>query len=316
MARVAVLTDRLPNDPSWKGAYTWEIIRGLVESQHEVAVFTTADPDRIPLVHPRLTVARPASTFTAEKMPRWSRALLSHQPQVVHTFALQPSTLWPALTIWPYMDALCKIVPGLKRVTTMFESSDFSDRAAVHPWYVGSDAWTVFSPDQEISARDVFPGRIDLAPLEDLIDGAREGHFEEIGYTFVPAPVSEWSNAVHGLWRLADDVHRRPETTVYINGGWGDLGLQARRRGWNILREIADRVRLIEEQPLPRFIDRARAASRLWVESLDPRSWRHIMSVRIARHLNKEMVGGPVAPALASGSTANFLSRVYSVVNG
>jgi hypothetical protein len=86
LARLAVFTDRLPNDPSWKGAYTWEIIRGLAESQHEVLVFTTHDPEQIPLTHPRLTVARPAPAFTVDSLPRWSQRVITLPPEFIQKF--------------------------------------------------------------------------------------------------------------------------------------------------------------------------------------------------------------------------------------
>lgn len=311
MARLAVLTDRLPSDPSWKGAYTWEIIRQLCETQHEVAVFTTQDPDLIPLTHSRLTVARPASSFSAEKLPKWAQALLVYRPEVVQTFPLDQSSRWPSLSVWPYLDAFCKVMPGLKRVSTMFDREDFATGLATHPWHQGADSWTVFSAPLESEARHVFQGRIDAVPLDEITWADEEFESEDRGYMFVPAPVSEWRHRNHGLALLADYLIRHSGTTAVINGGWGDLSLSERRKGWSALVPVASRVRLLEAQPLNRFAARARSASRVWVEALAPDTWRYLLSVRIAESLGKELIGAHTMPALPAGSTANFLSRIY-----
>lgn len=314
MAKVAVLTDRLPNDPSWKGAYTWEIIRQLAESQHEVRVFMTDDPDQIPFTHSRLTLARPAWSFGAERLPKWAQALIAFQPNVIHTFALKPSSAWPSLTVWPYLDAVCKVLPGaVKRVATLFDSEDFSPSHPAKVWYDGSYGWTVFSAEAEVRARRVFNGRVDCVPLEDLVPAGSEDFesFEERGYTFIPAPVSEWTHRQHGLLQLADHLTRHPDTTAQINGGWGDLPLSERRRGWATLSEVSSRVRLLEPQSLERFTARARAASRIWIEGVPHDSWRFLISVKLAQFLSKELVGEGTASPLVSGSTANSLSRLY-----
>ena len=119
MSRVLVFSDRLPTDPSWKGACTWEIIRALAEAHHEVTVFTTQSPELIPITHPRLTVARPASSFGVDKMGRWAQALLALRPEVIHTFALQKSNTWPSLSVWPYLDALSHASRSASGVNTV-----------------------------------------------------------------------------------------------------------------------------------------------------------------------------------------------------
>jgi hypothetical protein len=309
MARLAVLTDRLPDDPSWKGAYAWEIIRGLAESQHEVVVFTTEDPERVPVTHPRLTVARPAPSWSVDRMPRWAQALLNYRPEVIHTFALKESSLWPRLTVWPYLDALCKVLPGVKRVSTMFEPEDFAFGA---PWHAGASSWTVFSSEHAASAKLLYPGRVEVAPLDDLDwPTSEDDEFEERGYTFVPAPVSEWSHRQHGLTALVTHLHENPAATVWINGGWGEMSLSERRQGWQSLGDVSSRVRLIEAQPLQGFVTRARLAGKIWLAGLPEDSWRYLMSAQIGRQFGKELLGSRPGAILPAGSTANFLSRIY-----
>jgi hypothetical protein len=311
MARLAVLTDRLPDDPSWKGAYIWEIIRGLAESQHEVAVFTTEDPERISMTHPRLTVARPAPAWSVDRMARWAQALLNYRPEVIHTFALKESTLWPRLTVWPYLDVLCKVLPGTKRISTMFETEDFAPAAT---WHSGSSHWTVFSPEQAAAARLVFNGKVEVAPIDDLMWPACEEDqaFDERGFLLVGAPVSEWRERTETLKQIAAQLRAEPALHVWINGGWGDLSLSERKQGWQALMDVSSRVRLIEMQGLRGFFARAQAAGKIWTEGLPQDSWRRLITLRIAKQLGKEPVGASRESAvLASGSTTNFLSRIY-----
>ena len=318
MARLAVLTDRLPDDPSWKGAYTWEIIRALSESQHEVVVFTPEDPERIAFTHPRLTVARPAPNWNAERLPRWAQALIQLRPEVIHTFALKPSTLWPALSVWPYLEALCKVLPGVVRVSTMFEPEDFKSAAA---WHAGAQRWTVFSQAHAAAARRVYAGPVEVAPFESLnlsrvsdpdpADLGAEIAPPEHGSVLVPAPISEWRDPRLGLYRLADHLQARPGLNAWINGGWGELSLNERRAGWQSLQPVAARVRLLEAQTLAGFVTRAATAGSLWLESLPLDSWRFLMSAQIGQQLGKERIGESRLPLGPASSTANFLSRIY-----
>lgn len=325
MARLAILTDRLPRDPSWKGAVVWQIIRHLAESQHEVAVFTTESPEQISFTHSRLTVARPAPSFGVERLPRFAQALISYRPEVIHTFAVKRSSLWPSLTLWPYLDAVCRVLPGVRRVTTMFEAEDFAATGAAELWYQGSDQWTVFSPSDESRARARFAGRIEVAPLEEMAaispvlgpsavdvlegDGFDTG-FEDV-FTLVPAPVSEWPDPRRGVERLAAYLLENAHAVAHINGGWGELTMSERRHNWSVLGEAAARVRLLEPLDLERACERVRAARTVWTTGLAPDSWRHLLSQRLAEAAGKELIGAAPVHALPQGSTANFLSRLY-----
>lgn len=310
MARLAVLTDRLPGDRDLKGAYAWEIIRALAESQHEVTVFTTHDPERIDVSHPRLNVARPANAFTVDKMPRWTQALLTCRPEVIHTFAPAARTAWPKFTVWPYLDAVCRVLPGMKRVSTMFDAQDFAATNPAHAWHLGSDTWTLFAPAQESAARSVFQGRIEVVPLDEPLALERDEDGER-GFTFVPAPVSEWARPLASLARLAQYLRENPGTNVVVNGGWGDLPLSQRRQGWALMMDVATRVRLLESLPLARFHAHVARAASVWVEGLDPRSWRRLVSERTAQNLGKPLIGSPLATPELDGSTVNFISRLY-----
>lgn len=308
MARLAVLTDRSPDDPDWKGAYAWEIIRALAESQHEVAVFTTIAPETIGITHPRLTVARPAPSWALSGVTGWAAALLNFRPEIIHSFALTRAPIWPALTVWPYLEAIVRVLPGVMRVSTCFEAEDF---AAV-PWR--SDRWTVFdsgtAPEGKSSRVDVLPLEIWPAWSEAGVSATEENGIGPAD-TLVPAPVSEWNEPERQFALLTDHLIRHPGATVHINGGWGSLPLSDRRRAWRSLAAVAARIRLLEPMPLGRFVDGVRSAERLWLDELRPGSWRFLLSAHLARAFNKELIGPARAPGSESGSAANSLSRLY-----
>lgn len=310
MARVAVLTDRTAQDPSWKGAYIWQTIGHLAESQHEVIVFTTGDLDQIPITHPRLSVARPAPNFHVDRLKPWSQALIQFRPEVIHTFALNESAVWPSLTVWPYLDALCRVLPGVKRFSTLFEIEDFSTASS---WHLGSQAWTVFSVLHAASAKALYSGRVELAPIDELkplSSFADDAEMDRVDL-LIPAPVSQWQSPLRDLQKLANKLAQNPALTVCILGGWGELPLRERRQGWGELASVAARVRMTDGASLLHFLKHAKSASQLMLETLDPESWRTLLSRQMAVQIGLEYVGDRMGPVAPMGSTANFLSRIY-----
>jgi hypothetical protein len=269
-------------------------------------VFTTEDPEKISVVHPRLTVARPAPSWGVERLPRFAQALIQFRPEVIHTFALKPTRLWPKLTLWPYLEALCQVLPGVRRVSTFFDAEDFT----ALDWHRAADRWTVFSTAASEIARAHFAGPIEHVPVDEVLATESSAHEGERGFLFVPAPVSEWPEPEVQLLRLAETLHRNPEMKAWINGGWGDWGTSQRRQGWQRLSSVRERVRLIEAQSLSGLVERTRACSALWMESMRPESWRALLTSRLAQQFGRELIGGE-APVLRAGSTANSLSRLY-----
>ena len=312
MARLAILIDRLPEDPSWKGAYLWQVVRALADSQHDVTVFTTEDPERVGITHARLTVARPASHFGVDKMGRWTQALLTLRPHIIHTFALNPTPRWPTLSVWPYLDSVCRLLPEVRRVSTFFDRSDLRPRSPEWKWHLGSHAWTVFSPTLAATASTLFSGPIDIAPVEDLAETPHQVASAIDPYLFVAAPVSEWRDRESGLSLLTEFLSKHKDLVAHINGGWGELSLNERRRGWQSLNSVSTRVRLLAPQSLASFAEKVAGASRLWLEGVAADSWRYQVSTQMAQALGKELIGAREAGlGLANGSTANFLSRLY-----
>jgi hypothetical protein len=309
MAKLAVLTDRGPSDLDWKGAYIWKVILSLAESQHEVLVLTPLDPELIPLTHPRLTVIRPAVSWRLDHLTKWLMALLQFRPEVIHTFAPLNSSQWSFASIWPYLNSALSLLPDVKRVCTLFEISDFDSKQPFWAWLKGAEQWTVFTPEQADLSRALFKGKVTLAPLEGETPPAKADDGAE-RFLIVPAPVDQWRHPTVDLFTLADHLQIHPDTHVEIVGGWGRMSARHRREGWEILQSVSARIKMRDHLTLDAFKNRVAASSGLWLRALNPDNWTYYQSVQIAAGLGKPIFG--VKPQLNVGSTANFLSRLYS----
>ena len=298
MARVAVLIDRAPGDPDWKGGAAWTIINALSESQHDVQVFTPLNPDRLGVIHPRVNVARPAKNFALTTMVSWGRALAQYQPDVIHTFAPH-SARFPKLTIWPYLEGLAPVLPRARRLVTLFDASDVSRDHVAARWVGGHARWSVFDPDLTLS--DDHRHEFDRLNVDDVLPAPAPVPADptaETAPTLVPAPLSEWVDVDRAVANLASALRDDPNLRVRIIGGWGDTPPSERRRVWTTLGDLGARVHLGEALSLAEFVRDARAAQGLWTEALRPGSWRALVAARVR--------------AGRSGDTINQLSRIYS----
>lgn len=311
MARILVFTDRHPEDPDWKGAIAWNLIQSLAESQHQVLVFTTRDPEAIDVRHPRLTIARPANSWRADHLPKFLQGILLFRPEVIHTFALHPSRSWKGLTIWPYLHTALKALPSLKRFSTIFECTDLPENDPSLGWHQGSRQNVVFSVAQEQELKDHLAFSLAVSPLEievsaiDTLDSA-----ESPPFVLVPAPVSEWNNPSKDLLLLAKHLMENNDLHARVAGGWGEWPASSRRAAWSKMMPVADRLHMLEPLPLAKFLEQAKQCETLWCEPLNRDSWRDVLTAQVASQLHKPTHGS--RPALNTGSTANFLSRLFA----
>jgi hypothetical protein len=309
MAKVLVLTDRGPNDFEWKGAFAWNLIRSLAESQHEVLVLTTEDTAEISLTHPRLTIARPASSWGVHYLPKFLQAIFLFQPEVICTVTPQAPKRWSGLSIWPYLHSACTVMQKIKRFNVIFESQDLDENRSAHMWHGGAKACVVFSSEHRRNLRTKISCPIEVSPFElDLL--TEESESPQNKYIFIPAPISEWRNPPQNLQALRNFLAQNADLHAQINGGWGDWPAHERRTAWQILMPVADRLHMLEPMTLAQMINKSRNAESLWLESLKPDSWRDVVSRFVAETFNKTGPGS--RPALQKGSTANFLSRLFA----
>ncbi len=347
MARLLVFADREPGDAEWKGSVVWDTIQSLAEAHHEVLALTPLDLSLLESVsHPRLTLAQPAPSFGLRYMGRWLRAILQFQPQIVHTFALRgdrpPDTggsmrksdmngrrefsgVWASalrladqVSAWPAMVQSLNAFPGVQRWSTVLDERDFAPfrvvRSPLELRVLGARSGS----DEERAAGDESHEWLDSLP-QDLSDSTSglvspSDHsplFPFANYLVIPAPVSEWSRPQVDLLMLVDFLENNADIGACVVGGWGDWDLRQRRDGWNLLGALSARVHLTAPMNLDGLASLAQMSRGLWLRPLAPSSWRAIVAHRLADTFSLPTHGTP-ARSLPSGSTANFLSRLYS----
>lgn len=309
MAKVLVLTDRTPLDHEWKGAFGWDLIRSLAESQHQVLVLTTEDLDQIHVSHPRLTVARPAKSWGLQYLPKFIQAVFMFQPEVIFTLSPKAGKNFSGLTIWPYLDAAISVMPKIQRYYALLESDDVRSNPSALAWTRGSKSCVVFSGVHRQSLREVHNGEILVSPFEMHIPEGEREHFD-YSFVVVPAPVSEWSERGRYLQSLRDYLNSNPSLHAHVIGGWGDLPAQEKRSAWQALMPVADRLHLLEPLTWPQMVSQARSSQGFWLDGIAPDSFRDIVSRFASLQLGKSLPAH--RPALPSGSTANFLSRLFA----
>lgn len=301
MARVAVLIDRPPGCPEWKGWAAWALINALAESQHELQVFTPLDPGQIGVTHARVGVARPASSFAVKTLPNWLRALVSFRPDVIHTFAPRATGQWPKLTCWPYLEGVSSLLPGARRIATVFDEGDLQTPAS--SWLRSHRRWTSFDP--AVAVTTDFAGRIDATSGAGLLPNVAAAPIDfDDGEILVPAPVDEWRDRALALAALGGFLLEDPSRRVRIVGGWGQLPLAERRETWIALKDFTARVHLGPPLSLPDFVRDVAHARGLWREPLKAGSWRARVSALVENETD------PLEDAV------NHLSRIYSATGG
>ncbi|HMN69983.1 MAG TPA: hypothetical protein PKC28_15685, partial [Bdellovibrionales bacterium] len=154
MARVLVFVDRAPGDPEWKGAFAWDLIRGLAESQHQVLALTILDPSEVDISHPRLTIARPAPSWNVMFAPRFLRAVIGFRPEIVHSIGLRSARGFAPLTVWPILNSACVALPGMRRFSTFFDEKDLLEGDPASGWHRGSRRATAFTVRARESLRE------------------------------------------------------------------------------------------------------------------------------------------------------------------
>lgn len=285
MARLAVLVDRPPHDPEWKGTVAWNIILALAEAQHEVLALTTCDLNQIEVQHPRLNMARPASSFGLQYIPRWLRAIFQFQPQVIHTFGLKNKGP-KALTVWPMLESGLSVMPNIRRYSTAFSEEDLV-------------------PFKAVTAPFELPLTHESVRTEDSANNNSDS-----SKIIIPAPVSEWPRWQESILLLNEFLLTNRELNVQIIGGWGDLTLSDRRAGWQLLENVVQQVHMTEPMDFTRFTHLAKKSGGIWLRPLAASSWRAVAAAHVAKNFALPTWGD--LPNITSGSTANFLSRLYS----
>lgn len=305
-----MFTDRSPHDPEWKGAFIWRTILSLAETQHEVLVATPLALVDIPFSHPRLNIIRPINSWRLDQLPKLIKVIFGHRPDVLHTFALQQSRLWPSLSVWPFLT----MIPAKKRVATLFEEQDCHEDFAAFEWYKNSGRLTVFGNSHRHTLGKVFARSLDSLPLDLEIPPMDEGPIaSHAQFLLVPAAVDQWLEVRQGFVQLAEWLRQNPEREVRIVGGWGTYPASARKEIWRSLGKLGSQIHMCEDMSLFKFLDVLREAHTLGLTAVNPSSWKFLLSYQLGRQLGKPVLTrDESSPELAVGSTANSLSRLYA----
>jgi len=295
MARLAVVVDRAPGDLEWKGSFVWDIILSLAEAQHEVLALSPSSIGVIEVSHPRLNVAQPAKSFSVRYFGRWFRALFQFQPDVIHTFALKPATgrfaelKTNALTVWPMLEGAFKVMPRMRKFSTAFSIEDFA-------------------PFERIHAPLDLPAENSVASTAERSTGP--GTSGATNTVIIPAAVSEWRSPIESMLLLNEFLLSSKEMHAHIVGGWGDTPLSERRAGWKTLENVNQQVHMGDPVDLPGLMTLARGSAGVWLRSLRIDSWSALVAAHLAQKFSLPTWGE--VPALNAGSTANYLSRLYT----
>ncbi len=315
MAKILVLTDLAPDDYAWKGAVAWQIILSLVQIQHEVRVLTLRENRNIPFTHPLLTVVQPVRSWRIEQLPQLLQALFSFKPDVIQTIGLGSSSLWPSLSVWPALTQVARLLPRLRRISTLFDEQDCRPKDPAFAWHKQADIVTVFSQRHQARLESRLQRSTQLLPFEApplLQCKTGEAPASTPQYVVVPAPVSEWQSFEIGLDMLNAFYQAHPTTQIHILGGWGDCTALQRKRGWQILAPAAQHLHMREDMGLQDFLTELRMADTLWLEVLPQESWSYLLALFIGRQLDKRLyLPSEWTPSLTPGSIANSLSRLY-----
>ncbi len=304
--RVAVFTDRVEQDPDWKGAYVWQIILGLIESHHEVLVLTN-NSQISQATHSRLLITHPAPSWSVRYLPRVVQTVLSFKPEVIHTFALRADTRWPSLTIWPFLAALTSVLPNVRCLASLFDSSEHT-RHAAQAWYDACHARTVFCTTDQGSMH--WP--VTIVPLDLPWTAGAHSEIAIPSTTLIPAPVSEWENGLEGLRYLREFLIRHPQLTAHIIGGWGNCSASERRQGWQTLGGTGARVLMLPALDFQASLSLIETMDSLWLNPLPPTAFKRLLCEKICELSGKKnFQATPLHFSLMKGCTANAISRMY-----
>ena len=309
MARVLVLTDRTPSDPEWKGAFIWRTILSLAECHHEVLVATPVLSDLIPFTHPRLNIIRPVTSWRIDQLPKLIKAIFSFRPDIIHTFALTSSRLWPSLSVWPFLS----MIPAKKRITTLFETEDGREDSAVFDWYKNSGRITVFGDHQRNALGRIFSRAMDSIPLDFEVPANEDSLMRDSDTLLIPAAVDQWTDVRAGFSQVAEWLHLHPDGRAHVLGGWRKFPVTARKEIWRNLGSLGAQIDLSEEAGLEVFLTELRRSNSLCLTPLHKDSWKFTLSSQLGRQLGKPVITSrSEGPELVAGSTANSLSRLYA----
>jgi glycosyltransferase involved in cell wall biosynthesis len=244
MSRIAFFTERLPPDPDPISIFSYDLMCGLAEQQHELRVFSTYRSEApLPPARPRMEILRPFRKWGWLELPRVVPVLMEFQPDIIHMIQPRDEALGGLTNAMSAIPGLAPLMGRPPVVTSFYDlSDDLLDRHRL--LLLSSDVVTVSTrPQQDLIARYFEKtGRspaITLLPIpgtrgEDVLEtdiGIETQHmdsqaleaFLESGKKIflVPGNIDEQSGLSRLVQEFATTLAEFPEAAVVFGGGWG-----------------------------------------------------------------------------------------------
>jgi glycosyltransferase involved in cell wall biosynthesis len=249
MSRIAFFTEKLPPDQDPIAVFSYDLMCGLAEQQHELRVFSTYRSEApLPPGRPRLEILRPFRKWGWLELPRVVPILMEFQPDIIHMIQPRDEAL-SGLT--NAMSAIPGFAPLMGRppvVTSFYDlREELIERHRL--LLLASDVVTVSTrPQQELIAKFFEKtGRapaITLLPIpgprteetkatdDDQRDSQRDdqrldfqalGSFLECGrrIILVPGNLDEQRDISRLFLNLAEILGEFQDTAVVFAGDWG-----------------------------------------------------------------------------------------------
>lgn len=306
MARVAFFTETLPPDGDPISDFSFDLMRGLAEQQHELRILSTYRPGReVPPLPPRIEALFPFRRWSWLELPRVIPLLLQFQPDILHV--IQPR--FEAIAGWTNaMTAIASLPPliGRPALVTSFYDLRKGDLGRHRSLLAQSQLVTVSTtPQYELMMdwADMLPNRprVRLVPIpsatsrehranlasesyldEAMVASQREELPETLEYflethekfVLVPGRISTHSRLDELFSLLAELLARTPEVGIVFGGEWGAVPAFSRA---GLVRRFEDRGaggRMIVAGQLNALAEAAlfRRASAILVAALPPES--------------------------------------------
>jgi hypothetical protein len=246
MAKIIFFTENLPSENDPISGFSYELMRSLAESQHEVRVLTTyRQDDPLPPTVAHLEILRPFKKWSWLEVPAVMPILMQFAPDILHF--IQPHG--KALEGWTNaMTALPATAPFIGRpsVVTSFFDVRAQTLAAHKPLLLSSDAVTTTNASQLARLREfleksgheplteVIPApslsletsfsESSEAIVDEVLSPAIEAFFSSRSKAvFIPGDVDQLENPPAVFRLLRDFLLRFPDAGAMVGGGWGKL---------------------------------------------------------------------------------------------
>ncbi len=314
MARIAFFLEDLPPSDDAIARFSWELIRGLADQQHEIHVFSTyrANAD-LPDKHPRIEILRPFRDWGVMEIPKALPPLLSFRPEVLHVIQPHGRAIRGWSNAMALIPGLAPLLGGARTVVSFFDITERTLRRH-RLLLAGADALTVSNERQRETVERFYDRRpppplevvpiplsrqpetvalefvLDAAaPSADLLERLREKYPETL---LVPGPVDQHLDPVDTFRAVAEVLRDRPRSCAAITGGWGSVPVRVRHAAEEMFFDagVGDRVVLTGPLTIAEQNDWIRRSECVLISTLNESRMAFTQHLREAQALGAAIV--------------------------